>query len=216
MTLILLNAGIAPPIPEDFDFQPFLIISPALDPKYWPLRAQNEHNCTVETYNEVSMVATMRCRDDRVSFPDVGPLLKALFPYSSEELAMLAASMELCTKVGPLPTFLPMGLELVQLQKEKKGTKGAEMTKENAKAIPIAGSMVNLNPIERVAGQQPKPVVSKIFLYLIHHKLFLPVNWFTNKHLQLAQHRLHDLHTKILYTDSRASVRLKSLSIQCS
>ncbi|KAE9401145.1 hypothetical protein BT96DRAFT_938131 [Gymnopus androsaceus JB14] len=89
----------------------------------------------------------MRCRDDRVSFLDVGPLLKALFPYSSEELAMLAASMELCTKVGPLPTFLLMELKLVQLQKEKK------------------------------------------------------VNWFTNKHLQLAQHRLHDLHTKILYTE---------------
>lgn len=198
MPITLPNAKVVPPITEDFDFQPFLVVPPALDPQNWPLVARNVHNCTVEIHNQDSIVSTLKCSANRIAFPDVGPPLQSLFPYLEDEIILLAASTELCTKVGPLPTFLLMQIERTRLQKNKRPSNSGSSSKDTPKALPVAGSMLNSNPVTRVAGQQPKSVISEIYLYSIRHKLFLPLHWFSNHHLQLAQHHLHDLHTKIL------------------
>ncbi|KAE9406902.1 hypothetical protein BT96DRAFT_987164 [Gymnopus androsaceus JB14] len=197
---ILTNAGVASPISEDFDFQSRLVIPPARDPTNWSMRLRNAQNCLAETHNEDSMAATLNCRDDRTHYPDVGPSLLALFPYSTEEITLLIASPDLCVKVGPLPAFIIMQVERIRLQqKEKRGS--SSISKENSKVPPLAGSMVHTNPVERTPGQQPNIIISDIVLYSIRHKLYLPVHWFTNEHLQLVQHRLHDLHTKLIRTD---------------
>lgn len=198
MAIILPNARIAPPIPEDFDFQSFLVVPPALDPEHWPLIARNVHNCSVETHYQDSMVATPKCSGDRIAYPDVGPPLQALFPYAADEITLLTASNELCTKVGLLPTFLLMEIEHTHLLEVKKPSASGSPSKDSLKVLPVAGSMLNSNPVVRVPGQQPKSVISDIYLYSIHHKLYLPLHWFLNAHLQLAQHHLHDLYTKVL------------------
>ncbi|KAF9060720.1 hypothetical protein BDP27DRAFT_1339154, partial [Rhodocollybia butyracea] len=71
------------------------------------------------------------------------------------------------------------------------------------KSLPIAGSMFHSNPVERISGQQPRTIISDVYLYSIRHKFF-PLNWFTKDRLQLAQHRLHDLHTKVHRTELTA------------
>ncbi|KAF9070834.1 hypothetical protein BDP27DRAFT_1323084 [Rhodocollybia butyracea] len=72
------------------------------------------------------------------------------------------------------------------------------------KLLPIAGSMFHSNPVKRISGQQPRTIISDVYLYSIRHKFFLPLNWFTKDRLQLAQHRLHDLHTKVHRTEPTA------------
>lgn len=198
MAIILHNAKVAPPIPEDFDFQPFLVVPPALDPQNWPLLARNAHNTMVEIHNQESMVATLKCSGNRILFPDIGPPLQALFPYAADEITLLASSSELCIRVGPLPTFLLMEIERTRSSKVKKTLNSGSSSKEVSKLLPVAGSMINSNPIVRVPGQQPKSIISDIYLYSIRHKLYLPLHWFSNIHLQQAQHRLHDLYTKVL------------------
>lgn len=105
---LLPNAGIAAPIPDDFDFQAHLVIPPALDPSNRPMHTRNAHNRKAERHNEDSMDATLNCCDNRTSFPDIGPPLMALFPYTTEEITLLVASPQLCMDVGPLPIFILM------------------------------------------------------------------------------------------------------------
>lgn len=214
MVLILPNAGIAAPIPDDFDFAAHLIIPPALDPTGWPIRIRCAHNCKVEIFNEDSLAATMNCRDNREAFPDIGPPLMALYPYSMDEFTLLAASPQLCEKVGPLPTFIIMEVERIRLQKDTRHTVATTSSAITTKSLPVAGSMVLLKPVERISGQQPKTIVSDVFLYSIREKFFLPINWFTNERLQLAQHRLHDLHTKVHRTEPTSQGSSSEVKVQ--
>ncbi|KAJ3857520.1 hypothetical protein EV368DRAFT_60860 [Lentinula lateritia] len=199
MVNILPNAGISPPIPDNFDFQAHLVIPPFLDTTGHSLSIRNAHNCIAETHNEDSMSATANCWNNRAVFPDIGPPLMALYPYSNEELSLLASNPAICERVGPLPTFILMQIERFKLQKDSSRIGTA--TKETTKLLPVAGSLIHSNPVERVSGQQPRTIIPDVFLYSIRQKFYLPVNWFTHEHLQLAQHRLHDLHTKVHRTE---------------
>lgn len=147
------------------------------------------------------MAATISCQNNRQEFPDIGPPLMALYPYTTEEFTLLAASPQLCEKVGPLPMFIIMEVERIRLQKDVRRPFANALPVASTKSLPIAGSMVHLNPLERVSGQQSKTTISDIFLYSIRHKFYLPVNWFSKERLQLAQHRIHDLHTKVHRTE---------------
>lgn len=196
MTQLLLNAGITGPITESFDFQPFLTLPPALNPVGRSLRFRNVHNCKAEQFNEDNTNLTLDCRDHAGPRPvnlDTGSLLSALYPYAQEEFEELVFSETYCAEVGPLPLFLRRKVIQSRMVKAEK-----EKSAKDKSSKPIQGSMIMDKPLARVPGRRPAVVVPNIFLHAIANKLYPPLNWFTNDRLEFTQHRLHELHTKLI------------------
>ncbi|KAE9398925.1 hypothetical protein BT96DRAFT_976204 [Gymnopus androsaceus JB14] len=118
----------------------------------------------------------LHCQDYVGSRPvdlDIGLPLAALYPYSQEEFEE----------------------KVVQSRMHK--TEKEKTVKEKG-SKPIQGSMVLDNPTARIPGQRPTVTIPSIFLRAIAHKFYPPLNWFTDDRLEFAQHRLHELHTKLI------------------
>ncbi len=195
---LLPNAGIPPPIPDDFDFQARLVMPPLRDGAGRSLRIRNTHNYKAEIHNENSMDQTLNRRDDRAVFPDVGPPLIPMYAYNEEELQALSSSKDLRNEIRPLPAFVSLYIESIR---KTKNAKTQDAPAEKGKAKSVLGSMALLHPIVRIPGERPPIIISDVFLHSIANKMYIPLNWFTNERLELAQHRLHDLHTKLFRPD---------------
>ncbi|KAF9056936.1 hypothetical protein BDP27DRAFT_1511087 [Rhodocollybia butyracea] len=197
MTQLLTNAGIAGPIPDTFNFKAFLTLPPPLVSVGHSIRFRNAHNCKAEQDNEDSTNITLDCRDYVGHQPvnlNVGHCLHALYPYAKEEFNELVFSEPYCAEVGPLLLFLRRKVVQGRMQ-EKEKEKSAKDKGPVGK--PLHGSMVLMNPSSRIPGQQPAVVLPDIILHSISNKLYPPLNWFTDDHLEFIQHWLHELHTKL-------------------
>ncbi|KAF9055532.1 hypothetical protein BDZ89DRAFT_1056107, partial [Hymenopellis radicata] len=140
----------------------------------------------------------LNCRDDRAAFPDVGPPLIPMYAYDEEELQALSSSEDLRNEIRPLPAFVSLYIESIR---KTKNSKTQDAPAEKGKVKSVLGSMALSHPIVRIPGEQPPIIISDVFLHSIANKMYIPLNWFTNERLELAQHRLHDLHTKLFRPD---------------
>ena len=206
MTGILADAGIAGPLPDIYDFNGHIKLPPALMPTGRTLRTRNVHNCAAEKFNEESVDMTSDCHDNasRMVTQDVEPPLKPLYGILQEEFEELVFSEQYCMEVGPLPLFLRKKIVrecLTNAGKSEKDKAGKEKAGKS-----IRGSMVMEKPITHVPGQRPDIDIADIVLYSISNKLYLPINWFTNIHLDHIQHHLHELHTKLNRPDPSTDV----------
>ncbi|KAJ7429780.1 hypothetical protein B0H11DRAFT_1921983 [Mycena galericulata] len=190
-------AGIPAPIPDSFDFEGWITLPTHLDPQGRTLKIRNAHNARMELFNEASIDITLLCRDgDRSA--DVGPPLKALYGYTSDEMEDMTLGEQYCAAVGPLPVFIRLQVDRQRRRRAAHLELVGSKSPEKAKTRPLLGSMVLVNPITRVPGQQTAVVVADTMLYSLQNKLYPPLNWFTNDRLLLTQHSLHELHTKLM------------------
>ncbi|KAJ7488006.1 hypothetical protein FB451DRAFT_1390965 [Mycena latifolia] len=211
---LLPNAGIAAPIPDTFDFTQWMSPPASKDPTGRTLRIRNRHNVASEKVNEVSIDQTLNCKEDRVKHPDVGVPLQFFYGYTADDMTDMILSEAYCTDVGPLPAFIRAEVERAR---RKKSERTEADKSDKAKARPIKGSMVLSNPIRRVPGQRPLVSIPQIVLYSILHKLYVPLHWFSDQRLQIIEHRLHDIPTKLFLPeptpDTPAPVKIMVLDM---
>ncbi|KAJ7086186.1 hypothetical protein C8R44DRAFT_752596 [Mycena epipterygia] len=161
------------------------------------LKIRNAYNVRMELSNETSIDLTLRCRDEDRS-ADIGVALKALYAYTPEELEDMVLGEVYCTAVGPLPVFMRLQVDRVRRRRVARSELDNDKPTEKAKTRPLLGSMVLVNPISRIPGQQPAVLVADTMLYSLQNKLYPPLNWFTNDRLLKIQHCQHELHTKLI------------------
>jgi hypothetical protein len=181
------NAGTVLPVPDDFDFEgwmeephPILVQDGQRLPN---LRTRNKENIIIEEFNEESIVATLNCQCDRINHPDVGEMLKPLWPYTNEELTELALDDEFRKDVGPLPLFIRGHIQ------------GIKEGKKSSLVDNISGSMILSNPITRVPGQQLPVDFPLVFLQTLKNTP-IPLTWFSNDRIRQAMHDYNSIHTK--------------------
>ncbi|KAE9392565.1 hypothetical protein BT96DRAFT_1000207 [Gymnopus androsaceus JB14] len=154
MTGILANAGIAGPLPDIYNVNGHIKLPPALTPTGHTLRTRNMYNCAAEKFNEDSINMTLDCHNN------TSPM-----DYSG----------------WPLPLFLRKKIVREHLTNAEKSEKDKADKEKAGKSI--RGSMVMGKPITCIPGQWPDIDIANIVLYSISNKLYLPINWFTNIHL---------------------------------
>ncbi|KAJ7061892.1 hypothetical protein B0H15DRAFT_981576 [Mycena belliarum] len=195
---LLPNAGIMGPIPDVFDFDARMTVGPAKDPAGRTLRFRNAHNLAAERFNEISIDATLNCRDDRANFPDVGPQLKVFYGYLQDDITDMVLSEQYCNDVGPLPAFIRQQVDRARRKRtERADTEKTDKDKAKGR-LPLSGAMVLSKPVFRVAGQRPEVVIPDIMLQSILLKLYVPLHWFTDDRLRIIQFCLHDVPTKLI------------------
>ncbi|KAJ6628493.1 hypothetical protein B0H10DRAFT_2209403 [Mycena sp. CBHHK59/15] len=195
MATTLPNAGIVPSIPNSFDFDGWMVPPPSKNPTGRTLRIRNRHNLAAEMANEVSIDQTLNCRDERAKYPDVGPPLICFYAYTAEDMVDMIYSELYCSDVGPLPASIRGELERAR---KKKSERTEADKSEKTKGCRIKGSMILSNPVTRWPGQRLSVVIPQVVLLSILHKLYVPLHWFLDKRLDILQHRLHDVSTKLL------------------
>ncbi|KAJ7700118.1 hypothetical protein B0H17DRAFT_1129096 [Mycena rosella] len=207
----LSNAGMAFPIPPDFDFNAWMtkpadiVPSDALD-----LKARNEDNIVVEIHNRLSIRNTRYYMFalDKTDM-DVGLPLIGFWLYSERDLTSMTRSTRFCDSVGPLPTYLCQLVEgardnLADAEAQERLTRERERSereklkseKEKERAAPVIGSMVMSNPVVRTAMLRMPVIIPDIYLNSIFHRLHPPINWFTDEHIQFAEQHGQGLHPK--------------------
>jgi hypothetical protein len=159
----------------------------------------------VEKQNEDSILATKRCKADRVQFPDVGPPLQARYGYFEPELQNLTEDEELVSLVGPLPVFLR---EVIVVARRKakvladqqaappSSTGSSKNASDKSKSRPLPGSMVMV-AVDRVPGVLLPVSMPEIFLQTLASGFYPPLHWFTDDHIREAQFHLPDLPTRL-------------------
>ncbi|GLB41268.1 hypothetical protein LshimejAT787_0904830 [Lyophyllum shimeji] len=151
------NAGVPGPIPEDFDFDPF-VSPPAFVSRFeLPLMARIAANYATEAANNASIAQTIAVKHTPVPRPvdlDIGPPLKPLFGYSQTEFNELVASEQVCQSLAPLPVGLVRNIakERANLKAAADSQRLAEKAKEKeASSVrnKLLGSMRLTNPTVR-------------------------------------------------------------------
>ncbi|KAJ7483039.1 hypothetical protein B0H11DRAFT_1914780 [Mycena galericulata] len=199
---LLPNARVIAPVPDSFDFDAWTTPPAAKNPTGRTLRLRNKHNLDSERFNEISIDQTLNCKEDRVNYADVGPPLKFFYAYTSEEMTEMILSEAYCTDVGPLPAFLRGDVERAR-RKRADHAEADKAQKEKIKGQrPLHGAMVNTAAVSRVPGERPDVVVPDVVLRSVLYKLYVPLHWFSDDRLQIIQHRLHDIPTKLLKPDA--------------
>ncbi|KAJ6609950.1 hypothetical protein B0H10DRAFT_1954246 [Mycena sp. CBHHK59/15] len=195
---LLPNARVLAPIPDTFDFDACMQLPPAKTPIGRTLRLRNQHNVTSERFNEVSIDQTLNCKEDRVNYPDIGPPLKFFYAYTAEDMTDMILSEAYCTDVGPLPAFIRGDVERARRKRSDRAEADKAEKDKTKGQRPLTGAMIITAPITRVPGERPDVVIPDVVLRSILHKLYVPLHWFSDDLLQMIQHRLHDIPTKLL------------------
>ncbi|KAJ7435831.1 hypothetical protein B0H11DRAFT_1185219 [Mycena galericulata] len=207
----LSNAGMAFPIPLDFDFQAWMT-KPADNspPADMDLKSRNEDNTLAETHNRESLRATrvFVAAPDKTGL-DVGLALMPYWLYSSADLDSMVKSTRACDAVSPIPTYLCLMVEAARVirseledeekrdrEKERSEREKLRAEKEKDKATTIIGNMVMSAPVVRTPAFSAPVIIPEIVLLTIFHRLHPPINWFTDDHLQFADQRGHQLAAK--------------------
>lgn len=200
------NAGIPGPIPDDFDFNKFLVIPTAVNSLDIPLASRITMNAEIEKSNNKSITKTVTVRSTATPRPnnmDIGPALDRPYAYSTDELRELVESETLCIALSPLPVGLIriIAIERSKLKKVMEQEKQAEKEKEK-EADPKArskllGTMRLDNPIDRVMGKAEEVNIPTVYLLGITNKCCPPLNFFTNERIKIVNHSPQDIHTKL-------------------
>ena len=177
------NAGIPIPVPDAFDFTSWLVAPASRSHDGISLRVRNRENSLIEDHNDESKFNTIRCREDRQSYPDVGLPLKAFYDYTKSEWSMMAKSEEFAKSVAPVPVYVWIGIDKI---KEKEKTKGLE------------GSMVIKKPVICTPGIRVEIAIPKVVCQSLACSIKLPLQFFSDSHFEKANHAIADLHTKLL------------------
>ncbi|KAJ7698652.1 hypothetical protein B0H17DRAFT_1196751 [Mycena rosella] len=157
----------------------------------------------MESLNKTSIDLTLCCRDkDRSA--DVRVPLRALYGYTADKMEDMILGELYCAAVSPLPVFIRLQVDRVQRRRAARWEVKGEKSTEKAKTRPLLGSMVLVNSITCVPGQQTTVIIPETVLYSIQNKLYVPLNWFTKKHLLKIQHCLQELHTKLMRPEPTA------------
>ncbi|KAG6884509.1 hypothetical protein C0993_010480 [Termitomyces sp. T159_Od127] len=107
--LILPNAGIPGPIPEDFDFDGRISLPDGITCFELPLAVCICKNVNIEEFNNTSILKTIAVKNTPVLRPndlDIGRPLKPLYYYADDEVRDLTDSKALCALFAPLPATL--------------------------------------------------------------------------------------------------------------
>jgi hypothetical protein len=205
------NAGIAFPIPTDFDFAAWMErpadVTPLSD---MDLKSRNEDNVIAETLNRTSLKATRGyiAAPDKSGL-DVGVRLMAYWLYSTADIQAMVKSVRVCDAVGPLPVYMCLMVEQARInrlefeedekrerEKERSDREKLRAEKEKEKATPVIGNMVMSNPVVRTPAFCAPVVIPDIYLLSIFHRIHPPINWFTDERIQFAEQYGHQLASK--------------------
>ena len=177
------NAGTPLPVLDTFDFDAWMQLPKSGSPNGISLRIRNRENCLIEKHNEESRFRTVRCREDRANYPDVGSPMRAFYDYLKHEWMAMAKSDELFKQVGPVPVFVQVGLDKL---------------KEGEKLRGVTGSLVMKNPIARTAGQRAEVAIPPVICQTMACGINIPLHFFLDVNLEKANFQIADLHTKMI------------------
>ncbi|KAJ6555653.1 hypothetical protein DFH09DRAFT_1084821 [Mycena vulgaris] len=181
--------------------------APLLITENMDLKDRNQHNHNAELVNRTSTKATRKYETALLTTPadgiagiDVGNRLIPYYEYTPEEIDFMVASPEYCDKVvNPLPMStheycLKKRLEKKQLEYEGKLKKDKEREeKEKDKAMPLLGSLVTSTPRFLSTTSRDVPSVPIPFLTAIKNQYHVPLYWFSDSKLRLANTHPHDI-----------------------
>lgn len=184
------NAGTTLPVPDTFDFEAWMKIPPHIPHSGIALRIRNRENCKAELHNEDSKFQTIRCRMDRANHPDVGLPLMPYYDYAKGELPMMARNEEYEKAMGPVPDFVRLFIDGIRQKEKAKG---------------VAGSLVLDKPVTRTLGQRPEIGIPNIICHSMVCGFKLPLHFFLDANLEMANFNIADLHTKKLAPESSLS-----------
>ncbi|GLB41065.1 hypothetical protein LshimejAT787_0902800 [Lyophyllum shimeji] len=200
------NAGVPGPIPEDFDFDPF-VSPPAFVSRFeLPLMARIAANYATEAANNASIAQTIAVKHTPVPRPvdlDIGPPLKPLYGYSQTEFNELVASEQVCQSLAPLPVGLVRNIakERANLKAAADSERLAEKAKEKeASSVrnKLLGSMRLTNPTPRVMARAEAVTIPSIYLLGLKNGACPPLNFFTNERIEAVTHSHSEVHTRML------------------
>lgn len=223
--VLLQNAGIPGPIPEDFDFDGRVVIPDGISRFQLSLAVRVRENAAIEDFNDASILQTVNVKNTPVPRPldlDIGPPLKPLYLYTKAEIQDLIDSEALCALLSPLPPSLLRDIVASRVQNKRQAETERQTLKEKDKEVDdtirskLLGSMGMANPVERSLGESRDVVIPTIYLLNIRNRFPPPLHFFTNRHIDLVNNSPQMIHTKVVRSfnsDDRSTDKVLLLDI---
>lgn len=204
---MLPNAGVPGPIPDDFDFDGRVVLPDGIGHFQLPLTVRVHENAVTESFNDASILQTIRVKNTPVPRPrdlDIGPPLKPIYLYTKDEIQDLIDSETLCSLLSPLPPSLlrdiiaTRGQNKKQAEVEHQALKGKDREADDSIRAKLLESMEMANPVKRSLGESRNVVIPTIYLLNVRNRFPLPLHFFTNYHIDLVNNFPQIIHTKVL------------------
>ncbi|KAK6995589.1 hypothetical protein R3P38DRAFT_2567184 [Favolaschia claudopus] len=186
-------SGLPLPLPSTFDFAAYMTTPPEVPaPVGMNLAPKNARNLVIERTNETSLALTRAYQDAAASTAGVGTLdvgapLLSHFTYTDEEKSLLVASKDVVESTGPLPVYMTIFIATERMKAARADMdEKAKREAERCPSYSIFGTQLMVNPriVSAVAtGETPIP---DIFHVSLHHKIYFPLHWWSDKILRQA------------------------------
>ncbi|KAJ7505979.1 hypothetical protein B0H11DRAFT_1903899 [Mycena galericulata] len=223
------RAGVPLPLPVDFDFVGHMTRPADIPPpSFFELDDINADNLAREKKNKASLKLTRAYLEAKnsaagVTNEDVGEPLVPYYEYSDADKRLMIADRDVVTAVGPLPQYmiLFLGAERVKIQqtresdKDKREAECAAHEAEKTKAVrPIFGTLTLPNPHSMSSYDATNIVIPDIYHVLLHHKIYFPLHWWSDKYIRQAMDHPHTIPTRSITAEqTSALVALQQVTV---